>query len=114
MNLNHFVISGNVTRDLELRYLPSGSAVVTYTVATNFVRFDDGGNKTEHVDFIPVTTFGKQAERHAKYLKKGSPVGRRPHRKLVRSRGQARGLQLQGGQRRIRRAGRLRPAQRLG
>lgn len=74
MNFNHFVVSGNITRELELRYLPSGSAVVTYTVASNLVRYDDAGKKIERADFIPVTTFGKQAERDAKYLTKGSFV----------------------------------------
>lgn len=74
MNFNQFIVSGNITRELELRYLPSGSAVVTYTVASNLVRFDDEGKKIERADFIPVTTFGKQAERDAKYLTKGSFV----------------------------------------
>lgn len=74
MNINHFVVSGNITRDLELRHLPSGTATVTYTVACNFVRHDDDGKKHERADFIPVTTFGKQAERDAQYLRKGSPV----------------------------------------
>ena len=74
MNLNHFVITGNVTRDLELRFMPNGGAAVTYTVACNNVWYDDDGNKHEECDFIPVSTMGKQAERDAKYLKKGSPV----------------------------------------
>jgi single-strand DNA-binding protein len=74
MNFNQFIVSGNITRELELRYLPGGSAVVTYTVASNLVRYDDAGKKIERADFIPVTTFGKQAERDAKYLSKGSFV----------------------------------------
>jgi len=74
MDLNHFVISGNLTRDPELRFLPSGTATVTFSVACNFVRYDDNGAKHERTDFVPVTTFGKQAERDAKFLRKGSPV----------------------------------------
>lgn len=74
MNLNHFVITGNITRDLELRYTPSGMPAVTYTVAVNNVWYDDDGKKHEECDFIPVSTTGKQAERDAKFLHKGSPV----------------------------------------
>ena len=74
MNLNHFVITGNVARDLELRYTASGMPVVTYTVACNNVWYDDDGKKHEECDFIPVSTTAKQAERDAKYLRKGSPV----------------------------------------
>ena len=74
MDINHFIISGNVTRDLELRYLASGAPTVTYTVACNFVRYDAQDAKQERTDYIPVTTFGKQAERDAKYLRKGSAV----------------------------------------
>lgn len=74
MDLNHFTLSGNLTRDPELRHLPSGTASATFTVACNFVRYDDNGAKHEHTDFVPVTTFGKQAERDVKYLRKGSPV----------------------------------------
>ena len=73
MNLNHFVITGNVTRDLELRHTQNGTPAVTYTVAVNNVRYDDG-KKYEECDFIPVSTTGKQAERDAKFLHKGSPV----------------------------------------
>jgi single-strand DNA-binding protein len=74
MDINHFVISGNVTRDPELRHLPSGTPTVTFTVACNFVRYDAHDAKHERTDFIPVTTFGKQAERDAKFLRKGSAV----------------------------------------
>ena len=79
MSLNRFFISGNVTKDLDLRYLPNGRATVTYTVASNYVWYDNDGVKHEECDFLPVTTYDKQAERDAKYLSKGSPVAVEGH-----------------------------------
>ena len=74
MSINHFTIIGNITRPLELRFTPKGTPIVTYTVACNDVWYDDAGAKHEECDFIPITTYGKQAERDAKYLAQGSPV----------------------------------------
>ncbi len=74
MSINTFTIIGNVTKNLELRYTPGGTPVVTYTVAVNNIYTDGNGQRREEVDFIPVTTFGKQAENDAKYLGKGAPV----------------------------------------
>jgi len=74
MSINHFIITGNVTRPLELRHTPKGTPTVTYTVACNDIWYDEGGVKHEDCDYVPVTTFGKQAERDAKYLGQGSPV----------------------------------------
>ena len=73
-SINQFVIIGNVTKDVELRNTPSGTSVVTYIVAVNHEYIDRDDNKKEAVDFIPVTTYGKQAEADAMYLKKGSGV----------------------------------------
>jgi single-strand DNA-binding protein len=72
-SINLFVIDGNVTRDIELRFTSRGTPTCTYAVASNY-SFGEGGNKREGVDFVPVTTYGRQAEADAKYLKKGSPV----------------------------------------
>ncbi|UCF24784.1 MAG: single-stranded DNA-binding protein [Ralstonia sp.] len=72
--INTFTIIGNVTKDIELRYTGSGTPSVTYTVAVDNVWYDNNGTKHEECDFIPVTTYGKQAENDAKYLKKGSAV----------------------------------------
>jgi single-strand DNA-binding protein len=72
--INNFTIIGNVTKDLELKYTAGGTATVTYTVAVDDVRYDNTGTKQENCDFIPVTTYGKQAENDAKYLKKGTCV----------------------------------------
>jgi single-strand DNA-binding protein len=73
-SINQFVIIGNITKDVELRHTPGGTAVVTFIVAVNHEYFDRDDNKKEDVDFIPVTTYGKQAEADAKFLKKGSSV----------------------------------------
>jgi len=73
-SINNFTIVGNVTKGVELRYTPSGTPSVTFTVAVDNVYFDRDGKKHEETDFIPVTTYGKQAENDAKFLKKGSTV----------------------------------------
>ena len=66
MSINKFILIGNVTKPLELRYTANGTPTVTYTVACDDVWYDDKGTKHEECDFIPVTTLGKQAESDAK------------------------------------------------
>ncbi len=73
-DINVFTIAGRVTKDVELRFTPSGTPTVTFTVAVGNVYYDRNGVKQEEADFIPVTTYGRQAENDAKYLKKGSVV----------------------------------------
>jgi len=65
---------GNITRDPELRYIPSGAAVATFTVAVNRVFATPQGDKKEEVSFIKTVVWGKMAEVCGKYLSKGSPV----------------------------------------
>lgn len=72
MYLNKAIIIGNLTRDPELKSLPSGSKVATFGVATNRVWKDKDGQKQESVDFHNIVVFGRQAETTAQYLKKGS------------------------------------------
>ncbi len=72
MYLNKAIIIGNLTRDPELKSLPSGSAVTTFSLATNRVWKDKEGNKQEGTDYHNIVVFGKQAENVAQYLKKGS------------------------------------------
>ena len=72
MYLNKVIIIGNLTRDPELRSLPSGVAVATIGIATNRVWKDKEGRKQEDTQFHNVVIFGKQAETVAQYLKKGS------------------------------------------
>ncbi len=71
---NDFCTIGNLTRDPQLRYTASGKPVASFTVAVNGFYTAPDGSKKESVDFIPVTTFGRQAENDSKYLKKGRKV----------------------------------------
>ncbi len=72
MYLNKAIIIGNLTRDPELKSLPSGNAVTTFSLATNRVWKDKEGNKQESADYHNIVIFGRQAENVAQYLKKGS------------------------------------------
>jgi single-strand DNA-binding protein len=74
MYLNKAMIYGNLTRDPELKALPSGINVCSMSIATNRVYKDRDGNKQENVDYHNIVVFGNQAENSAKYLAKGSPV----------------------------------------
>ena len=74
MYLNKVFIFGNLTRDPELRSLPSGNAVVNFSLATNRVWKDKDGNKQENTEFHNIVIFGRQAETAAQYLKKGSSL----------------------------------------
>lgn len=74
MYLNKAFIIGNLTRDPELRSLPSGVQVATFGVATNRVWKDKEGTKQEDTEFHNIVVFGRQAETSAQYLKKGSSV----------------------------------------
>lgn len=74
MYLNKALIIGNLTRDIELKSMPNGSKVATFSVATNLVFKDQQGNKKEQVEFHNIVVFGKQAETSAQYLVKGQSV----------------------------------------
>ena len=71
MYLNKAIVIGNLTRDPELRALPSGVRVATFSLATNRVWKDKNGAKQESVDYHNVVVFAKQAELVGQYLKKG-------------------------------------------
>ncbi len=73
-SLNRVLLIGNLTRDPELRYIPSGQAVTTFTVAANRTYMAPTGEKKEEVSFIRVVVWAKRAEVCHEYLKKGSPV----------------------------------------
>ena len=73
-SLNKVLIIGNLTKDPELRYTPSGIAVVNLRVAVNRKYKDKTGEAKEEVCFITVTAWDKQAEVCNQYLKKGRPV----------------------------------------
>ncbi|MBI4394573.1 MAG: single-stranded DNA-binding protein [Candidatus Omnitrophica bacterium] len=73
-SLNSVFLIGNLTRDPELRYIPSGQAVTTFTVAVNRTYMAKTGEKKEEVNFIRVVVWAKRAESCHEYLRKGSPV----------------------------------------
>lgn len=73
-SLNRVMLIGNLTRDPELRYIPSGQGVTTFTVAVNRTYVANTGEKKEEVSFIRVVVWGKRAEVCHEYLRKGSPV----------------------------------------
>jgi single-strand DNA-binding protein len=72
MYLNKAMIYGNLTRDPEMKSLPSGTQVTSFSIATNRVYNDRDGKRQESVDYHNIVVFGKQAETVSKYLKKGS------------------------------------------
>ena len=74
MYLNKAMIYGNLTRDPELKSLPSGMQVCSMAIATNRIYNDRDGNKQESTDYHNVVVFGRQAENSAKYLSKGNGV----------------------------------------
>jgi single-strand DNA-binding protein len=73
-SINTFTIVGNVAKDVFLRTTQGGKSMVTFVVAVDATYVDADGVVHKACDFIPVTTFGKQAENDAKYLKKGTAV----------------------------------------
>ncbi len=74
MYLNKATIIGNLTRDPEMKSLPSGIKVTSFSVATNRVWYDANKQKQESADYHNVVVFGRPAETSAQYLKKGSQV----------------------------------------
>ena len=74
MYLNKVFVAGNLTRDPELRALPSGAQVCSFSVATNRVWYDQNKQKQEATEYHNIVVFGRQAETSAQYLKKGSGV----------------------------------------
>ncbi len=74
MYLNKAIIIGNLTRDPELRSIPSGAKVASFSVATNRVWKDRNGVRQDSTDYHNVVVFGVQAEHVSQYLRKGSSV----------------------------------------
>ncbi len=95
MYLNKVFLYGNLGQDPELRALPSGTQVASFSIATNRVYKDTQGAKQTITDWHNVVVFGKQAELVQQYLKKGDPV-------LIEGRIQTRSWQAQDGQKRYR------------
>lgn len=72
MYLNKAFVIGNLTRDPEMKSLPSGIKVTTFSLATNRVWKNKEGATQEAADFHNIVVFGRQAETVAQYLRKGS------------------------------------------
>lgn len=72
MYLNKAMVFGNLTRDPEMKALPSGMNVTTFSIATNRRYKDRDGAWQDAVDYHNIVVFGRQAETSAQYLFKGS------------------------------------------
>ncbi len=90
-SLNKVQLIGNLTRDPELRYTPTGTAVCSFSVATNRSWTTDSGEKKEEVDFHRIVAWNKLAELCSQLLAKGRKVyveGRLANRKYTTQDGQ--------------------------
>ncbi|HTT40011.1 MAG TPA: single-stranded DNA-binding protein [Burkholderiales bacterium] len=73
-SVNKVILIGNLGRDPEVRYLPSGDAVATLNVATTEKWKDKNGEQQEQTEWHRVSFFGRQAEICGEYLRKGSQI----------------------------------------
>jgi len=73
--MNNVCLVGNMTRDPEIKHLPSGTIVCEMGVAVNDRKPDGNGGYTDYAHFFDVTCFGKLAENCGQYLSKGKKVG---------------------------------------
>ena len=92
-SVNKVILIGNLGRDPEVRYMPSGDAVANISIATTETWKDKNGEKQEKTEWHRVAMFGKTAEIAGEYLKKGSQVyieGRLETRKWTDKEGQER------------------------
>ena len=73
-NYNKVILMGNLTRDPEVRYTSSGTAIAKLGMAVNRYWRNQEGQQQEEATFVDVDAFGKQAETIGQYLKKGRPI----------------------------------------
>jgi single-strand DNA-binding protein len=73
-SVNKVILIGNLGRDPEVRYLPSGDAVANFSIATTEKWKDKGGEMQEQTEWHRISFFGRQAEICGEYLRKGSSV----------------------------------------
>jgi len=73
VTFNRVIIAGNLVRDPEIRYLPSGLSVTSFAVAVNS-RYKQNNELKEEVSYFDIVVFGKMGENCAEYLSKGRPV----------------------------------------
>lgn len=74
MNLNKVILAGRLTRDPEVRALPSGQQVASFGLATDRFYNDKEGQKQQQVEFHNIVLFGRMAEIAGQYLKKGGLI----------------------------------------
>ena len=92
VDFNRVFLAGNLVRDPEMRYTPSGTAVASFSLAVNR-RYRQEGELKEEVSYIEVVAYGKVGETSGSYLKKGRAV-------LVEGRIQQRRWETQEGEKR--------------
>ena len=74
MTMNKIIVVGNLGRDPEMRYTPSGQAVTSFSVATNHRYTTGEGEQRDETEWFSVSVFGRQAEACNQYLSKGQKV----------------------------------------
>jgi single-strand DNA-binding protein len=74
-NINRVVLVGNLTRDPEMKHLPSGTALCSLRIAVNTRRKDESGQWTDKPNYFDVSVWGNQGESCAQYLAKGRRIG---------------------------------------
>jgi len=73
-NYNKVILVGNLTRDPDLKYIPSGTAVCEFGIAVNRTYKSKDGNQSEEVSYFDIEAWGRQAEVVNQYLSKGRPI----------------------------------------
>ena len=73
-NLNKTMLIGNLTRDVEMKYIPSGAAVANFGLAVNRTYANSDGEKVDDVCYIDIVAWNRLAEVAGEYLTKGQPI----------------------------------------
>lgn len=95
MNLNKVFVLGNLAKDPEVRTIPSGQQVATFSIATNRIWYNQAKEKNQEVEFHNIVAWGKLADIAGKYLKKGAMA-------LIEGRIKTRSWQAQDGTKKYR------------
>jgi len=74
LSLNRVQLIGNLTRDPEMKQIPSGKTVTSFSIATNFSWTDASGQKQDKPEYHNIVVWGKLAEIAGQYLRKGTKV----------------------------------------
>jgi len=73
-NVNKVMLIGNLTRDIELRYTPKGTALAEASLAINRTRLGEDGQKFKETTYVDITLWGRTAEVAKQYTQKGQPL----------------------------------------